>query len=663
MKYIFTILLLLYTPYLLPQEYPVLKVISLNMWSGLDYEGSFKMGEYEPAGIKEKRLNLLIKQLREHKPDIILLQEVNPVSSYSSRLADSLGYDEIHQVTNAGFKVGPFGIPSNLKEGNVILARKELELKESAAVKLSGGFGLHGDAFSLHFNEAIFLISGVIKVNGRDIVVVNTHLYAPHYKDGKGRRLKEIKGLIDFLENYKGLPVILGGDFNTVFDSEEIQMLIKEGAMNECFFSSETDVYTWDPLVNTNIKYSLEYKGEDSAALREAEWDRTPRKIDYIFVNDLLGCSAVINTGIIFTEPEEDLFISDHFGIMSEIDISGLGRVPQVSRLTEWEILPILSYDTDFGLGYGLKAFVLNTFKGKESFDVVAYSASKGLKWYRFVFSIPDFELRQGTEYPLAFDLIADYSPSNSNYFGIGNNASYENLETYMFEPVDIRLQLNRGFSSTLVLQGGIRYSYIKNYDIEESGALASLGGLNTSISRYFGLYTSLRYDTRNSFINPSGGVVLQGEVEYVPDLEFNKADFQTLSLSAQYYYKLFYPKTIFAVRFLISGKLGDVIPLQNLLSAGGGNNLRGFQVNRIIDKYLSVLNAEIRFPVYWRFGAIAGVDAANVWNNISSFGVSSWKVSPAAGLRFYFDNFIVRLDAGFSKETTGFYMNFGHMF
>jgi hypothetical protein len=32
-------------------------------------------------------------------------------------------------------------------------------------------------------------------------------------------------------------------------------------------------------------------------------------------------------------------------------------------------------------------------------------------------------------------------------------------------------------------------------------------------------------------------------------------------------------------------------------------------------------------------------------------------------GLRYYMDTFIVRLDVGLSDETTGLYLNFGHIF
>ena len=69
-----------------------------------------------------------------------------------------------------------------------------------------------------------------------------------------------------------------------------------------------------------------------------------------------------------------------------------------------FEFLPLLSYDTDTGFGYGIKTFFYDQLNTKESFDVILFNSTKGEQWYKFVFSTPDFESRQGTKYPLAID-------------------------------------------------------------------------------------------------------------------------------------------------------------------------------------------------------------------------------------------------------------------
>ncbi len=87
-----------------------LRIVTINVWSGLDYHGTLNFGEYESAERRDFRFQFLARQLKELKPDIIFVQEANPVGKYSSALADSLDFDEVHQVCNAGLKILGFGL-------------------------------------------------------------------------------------------------------------------------------------------------------------------------------------------------------------------------------------------------------------------------------------------------------------------------------------------------------------------------------------------------------------------------------------------------------------------------------------------------------------------------------------------------------------------------
>lgn len=70
-----------------------------------------------------------------------------------------------------------------------------------------------------------------------------------------------------------------------------------------------------------------------------------------------------------------------------------------------------------------------------------------------------------------------------------------------------------------------------------------------------------------------------------------------------------------------------------------------------------------MRFPLYWRFGGIIGMDGGKVWSRPSEFETRRWATNPVTGLRLYMDNFVVRGDVGFGKNITGFYFNFGQIF
>jgi hemolysin activation/secretion protein len=59
----------------------------------------------------------------------------------------------------------------------------------------------------------------------------------------------------------------------------------------------------------------------------------------------------------------------------------------------------------------------------------------------------------------------------------------------------------------------------------------------------------------------------------------------------------------------------------------------------------------------------VLGIDAGKVWNSIDMMDFKNWPNNPVLGLRFYMDTFIIRLDVGLGRETTGFYFNFGQIF
>jgi outer membrane protein assembly factor BamA len=329
------------------------------------------------------------------------------------------------------------------------------------------------------------------------------------------------------------------------------------------------------------------------------------------------------------------------------------------------EILPFPSYDTDAGLGLGVKIFALNYFREEESVDLTLFWSTKGERWIRTVFSIRDFELRQGEEYPLAFDATIDYDKWVSyKFFGVGNESSYDSLETYTREPLEISILLSHGFTSSIVGTAGLRYRWVNNSSLDPAGKLAALPPeANQGSASGLGLVLSLKYDSRNSYIHPSSGLVFLAESELAPSWSFgNTAYFR--GLGSVSWYSDFLPfGTILAARAYLEGAGGPDLPVQMLVGVGGTRSLRGTLQDRFLDRVAAVTNCELRFPLFWRIGGIAGIDAGKVWHSLSEMDLLRWTVSPVAGLRLYMDTFVVRADVGFGRETTGVYLNFGHLF
>jgi outer membrane protein assembly factor BamA len=310
-----------------------------------------------------------------------------------------------------------------------------------------------------------------------------------------------------------------------------------------------------------------------------------------------------------------------------------------------------------------MKFFFLSQFDERESFDVILFNSTKGERWYRFVVSIPDFELRQGTDYSLAVDLILDYDKYLKNgFFGVGPDSRFDDREEYTREPFEATVVFSRGVARQTVLQAGARYRWIRNSNVTDSSTIPTSGSsLSSGIATAFSVTASARYDTRDSYINPSRGTVIRGEAELAPSV--GSASFFRAGGTMQWYTPDVYPKTVFAFR--LSGQMidGPGLPIQFMLPLGGNQTLRGFPQDRFLGRVSLVGNVEFRFPLLWRFGAVAGLDAGKVWMNLSAIDLTGWRANTLFGIRFHMDTFIVRADLGLGPETTGFYLNFGQLF
>lgn len=331
----------------------------------------------------------------------------------------------------------------------------------------------------------------------------------------------------------------------------------------------------------------------------------------------------------------------------------------------EIEPFPIISYDTDVGFGYGAKVFFLNQCGSNESIDLTAFNSSKGERWYHFVCSLPDFELRQGKLYPWAIDFTIDYDKYlKESFFGIGNKSNYNDREYYTREPLEFNITLGQGFAGDQVGQVGIKYKTVSNIILSDTSNLALLlPAINSGRASLLSLFINYRFDTRNSYINPSRGVVFLNEIEYAPKLSFTNVSLLRLAGWIQNYNEIFFSKTILAIRVGVQTLIGNSIPIQMLLPIGGTSTLRGSPQDRFLDKTSMITNAEMRFPVYWRFGGVIGLDAGKVWSGLEKIDLRNWAWNPLLGLRFYMDTFVARADIGFGQETIGFYLNFGHLF
>lgn len=274
----------------------ILRVLALNVWSGLDYQGYLWMGTCESARDRERRYRRLLHQLRALGPDVIGLNEANPLPRYARRLARDLGYDEVHHPGLSGVRLGPLRLPANLCEGEALLARRGLGLRDAGRRQLTGG-PVHRH-WSLNLGNATQVIGA--RIHGLDLycthwsVAVDAADYAKH-GDSRGtataaaRRRHEAEGTLAFL---KPRPGILLGDLNAPPDAPEVRRLRDAGW---------TDVPvgpTWDPARNQHLTCG-----------------GPAERVDYVFLGP--GVKLLRAEVVMDREPHP----SDHFGVLAEVEV------------------------------------------------------------------------------------------------------------------------------------------------------------------------------------------------------------------------------------------------------------------------------------------------------------------------------------------------------
>lgn len=328
---------------------------------------------------------------------------------------------------------------------------------------------------------------------------------------------------------------------------------------------------------------------------------------------------------------------------------------------------PILMYDTDIGVGYGGKAKFVNYLSRDESFDIIVFNSSKGERWYVFTFSIPDSEIRQGKVFAFSFDFKAEYYKFlNYNFYGIGAGSREKNKTEFTYEKKELQLRIGRGFTPNFVMEASYVFKNVSYFNVEEAKPFTET---LKEVGERFSPYASfiIRYDTSDSQVHPKRGFRILFQNDVASDFLGNEnARYHRFALDFRKYLLLLGQKDVLAFRALVEKISGEKIPLFEMSVLGGGSErtaMRGYNLNRFIDKGKFMVNAEYRFPLWKKLGGNIFVDAGCIWPSWSGIDLDKLVVDIGWGLRYYLHNFVVRFDMGFSKEGMGIYFNFGHVF
>ena len=168
-------------------------------------------------------------------------------------------------------------------------------------------------------------------------------------------------------------------------------------------------------------------------------------------------------------------------------------------------------------------------------------------------------------------------------------------------------------------------------------------------------------YDTRNNLVSPTDGMAVTAYAEVNQNIR--NSDHSVYS-RYEFEVKKLFPsdskRAILIVRADLQATIGDQVPFFEQSSLGGQNNLRGYGVDRFIDKNLVALSIEER--IHLARMKVAGVtadfeiapflDSGQVFNDYKNVNFNDYRMTPGVGFRgIVRPNVVGRVDYGYSRE------------
>jgi len=281
----------------------------------------------------------------------------------------------------------------------------------------------------------------------------------------------------------------------------------------------------------------------------------------------------------------------------------------------------------------------------------------------RVVFSYADPAFSQG-RYSLNFG-ASYFKNATARFFGLGQATSESEESNYTGREVRANWRFGVYANEVTQIAVGQRFRDVRllrgGTDLPFTGdRFSTLDGVQGE-SLILGHRATFYYDTRNNLISPTDGMALTAYAEVNQNLR--NGDHPVYSRYAMEVKKLFpseSKRAILVVRADLQATIGTQVPFFEQSSLGGQNNLRGYGVDRFIDKNLVSLSIEERIHLVRT--KIAGVtadfeiapflDTGQVFNNFKDVNFKDYRMTPGIGFRgIVKPNVVGRVDYGYSRE------------
>lgn len=335
--------------------------------------------------------------------------------------------------------------------------------------------------------------------------------------------------------------------------------------------------------------------------------------------------------------------------------------------------IPLLNFTSDDGFGYGLRVNLFDydgeTVPYRRTYSAQAFFTTEG-KWvHRLYMDSPQLLPGQRFEFEALYE-----QEKFANYYGGLSDEDADALtrkqKTFEQKKPNLQITWIRDLKLPWRNRIGSEFAYYHISPNADSGNVLSLlnptgadGGLHVSLN------TSLRFDTRDDYVNSTRGVLEELLIEYGFG---GSGEYDGWQLT--YEHRQFVPlsrRFVFAYRASVDHTLGDV-PFFKELSVGGDGTVRGEPSSRVRGEGRLLLNSELRwagFPVYrpqeMYFGMLLFADLGQAYRRSDgpSADWGDWRKGAGLGLRYYWYSTIIRADYGMASSGGRLYILFSHIF
>jgi len=356
------------------------------------------------------------------------------------------------------------------------------------------------------------------------------------------------------------------------------------------------------------------------------------------------------------------------FTIVSTVLYAQESDSTKLIRDTELYGLPLLFYTPETGWGGGAAggfSFLMYGEKDDGRRSQIQLDFAYTLRNQLLVFF--PFRLYWNESIDEAYGELG-YRDFSDRFYPIGNQHSEKEQkhfeETYRFSYPRIRLNFLRGFHHKHYFGGRYWFDNLRIPETEEGGLLASgeiagsRGGIITGVGAIY------QYDTRDHINFATKGTFFEGVL--FSSEKWMGSDFrhQRIYLDYRRFIEL-REKHILALNAYGRMNFGTV-PFDDLALFGGAKRMRGYFEGFYRDMHMAVVQAEYRFPIYWRFGGVAFTSFGALSDKLSNFQSKYIRPSGGVGLRFMLvphDKLNIRADFGMGRNTSGFYLTVNEAF